>query len=253
MPDLRIPRISLALMLAPLALGLSACKKDGAAGAPTEASSPLPKVAAPAGKAWTDVVELTKDGGVLMGNPDAPIKVVEYGSLTCPHCAKFAQDGFARLTGEYVTSGRVSLEFRSFAIHPQDVPLTVLALCGGKETFFPLIEQIYGNMDELMAKSQAPGIDAQYKAAMAQGPDKRFAAVADVLGLTEFFAARGVSVDQAHACLANMDSVNAVANHSKAYSEAGIDSTPTLFVNAAKIDGNTWAELEPALQRAGAR
>jgi len=252
---LRLPsRLAFAAALAPLVLGLAACKKDDAAdGAPVASASALPKVAAPAGKAWTDVINETPDGGYVMGNPDAALKVIEYGSLTCPHCAKLAQDGFQKLTGEYVASGRVSLEFRSFPIHPQDVPMTVLAQCGGKETFFPLVEQIYGNFDTMITRMQAPGTEEGVKRAMSLPENQRFPAYADAMGMSEFFAARGVSVDQGHACLAQMDKINAIANHGDSYSKAGIDSTPTLFLNGTKLTGNTWAELEADLQRAGAR
>ena len=243
-----LTRIALICAL-PLALTLSACaKKDGTAAA---SDAPLAKIAAPAGKAWTDVVSQTPDGGYLMGNPAAPIKLIEYGSLTCPHCAHLAQAAFAKLTGDYVASGRVSFEYRSFAIHGPDVPLTVLAGCGSPEAFIPRIEQVYANFDSLIATAQKGEKAAQ--AAMALPDSQRFAGVADAMGFTAFFAARGVSKDQAHACLGNIAAATAVAKHAEDYSKAGIDSTPSLLINGVKIAGTTWAELEPALQRAGAR
>jgi hypothetical protein len=58
------------------------------------------------------------------------------------------------LNGTYISSGKVSLEFRSFAIHPQDIPLTVLARCGGDDTFFGLIEQVYTNFDALNSQTK---------------------------------------------------------------------------------------------------
>jgi len=254
MPSFKIKHLVLATVMVPLALGLAACKKtQGEDNEVPAATAALPKVAPPAGKAWTDVIDTNTDGGVIMGNPNAPIKLVEYGSLSCPHCAKLAQEGFAKLTGDYVTSGRVSLEFRSFAIHPQDVPLTVLAQCAGKETFFPLAEQLYSNFDSIIERMQKPGTEEAMKRAQSLPKNQYFPAISDAMGLTEFFAARGVSVDQAHACLADMTKVQAVADHSEAYGKSGVDSTPTLFINASKIEGNTWAELEAALQRAGAR
>lgn len=254
MPSFKIKPLVLAAVMVPLALGLAACKKtQGENNEVPAATAALPKVAPPAGKAWAEVVENTAEGGVVMGNPNAPIKVIEYGSLTCPHCAKLAQEGFAKLTGDYVTSGRVSFEFRSFAIHPQDVPLTVLAGCAGKETFFPLAEQVYANFDAIMERMQQPGVTEAAQKAMSVPGKPNFPGFADAMGMTEFFAARGVSVDQAHACLADSAKVQAVANNSERWGKSGIDSTPTLLINANRIEGNTWAELEAALQRAGAR
>lgn len=249
------PRLLALAALAPLALGLAGCKKDDAAtgGEPTAESTPIAKIAAPASKAWADVVDTTKDGGVVIGNPNAPIKVIEYGSLSCPHCAKLAQEGFTKLTGDYIASGRVSLEFRSFAIHPVDVPLTMLVRCGPKESILPLAEQIYQNFDSVMAKVYDQAVQAKVQAAMSLPENQRFPAAADAMGLTEFFAARGISSDQSHACLADFAKANEVAAQSEAYGKQGVDSTPTLFINGSKIAGNTWAELEAALQRAGAR
>ena len=65
-----------------------------------------------------------------MGNPDAPVKLVEYGSLTCPHCADFAAAGDAsRWSRNYVRSGRVSFEYRNFVLNGIDVAATLLARC----------------------------------------------------------------------------------------------------------------------------
>jgi protein-disulfide isomerase len=244
-------RLVLAVLALPLALGVAACNKSGNDQKAGLSGQPVPTVAPPAGKAWTDIVTKTPEGGYLMGNPDAPIKLVEYGSLSCPHCAHLAQEGFQKLTGTYVASGRVSFEFRSFAIHPQDVPLTVLASCGSTEAFIPLAEQLYTNFDALAASTQAGAQKAE--AAMSLPENQRFVAFADAVGYTDFFAARGISKDQAHACLADFSRASAIAKQSEEYGKDGIDSTPTLLINGSKIDGSTWADLEPALQRAGAR
>ncbi len=243
--------IRLSLLALPLTLALTACDKKSETPAALTDSAAISAIAPPAGKTWPDVVAPTADGGMLMGNPNAPVKLLEYGSLSCPHCAKFAQDGFRKLVDSYVTSGRVSYEFRSFAIHPQDVPLTVLARCSTPEAYFGLVEQIYVNfeaMNEVMAK----GIPAA-NAAQSLPPAQRFVALSDGLGYTDFFAARGVSRDQAHACLANLSSAEKIAKESEKYSGNGIESTPTIIINGSKTGVNTWAEIEPMLQRAGAR
>ncbi|MEP6868019.1 MAG: thioredoxin domain-containing protein [Novosphingobium sp.] len=244
-------RLIFAAALLPLALGVAACKKDAPTTAADATSAPVATVPPPAGKAWSDVVSTTPDGGYLMGNPNAPIKLIEYGSLSCPHCAKLAKDGFQTLVGTYVASGRVSFEYRSFVIHGIDVPLTLLAGCSGKEAFFPLVEQIYANQDDMLNKAQAAGEQAEK--AMALPENQRFVAASDAQGLTAFFAQRGISVDQAHMCLADFAKATQVAKNAETYGAAGVDSTPTLFINGSKIPGNTWDELSAALQRAGAR
>ena len=249
----RQPRLSSQLALlalaAPMMLMLAACKKSDDSG--TAAGSPVAAVAPPAGKSWTDVVKATPEGGMLMGNPKAAIKLVEYGSLSCPHCAKLASESFAKLTGTYVASGKVSFEYRSFAIHGIDIPLTVLARCAAPEAFFGLVEQLYINQNALLDRAQKGQTEAQTASQLP--PAKRLQGVADAYGLTDFFSARGVSRDRASACLANTTAAQTVADQAEAIGKQGIDSTPTLLINGSKISALTWAEVETALQAAGAR
>ena len=240
------------LLSAVTALALAGCNKaDSPAGTAPAAGDAVAAVAPPAGKAWAEVVSPSPEGGMVMGNPKAAIKLVEYGSLSCPHCAKLAQDGAAALTEKYVNTSKVSWEFRSFAIHPQDVPLTMLVRCGPAESYFPLVEQVYTNFDALSESTQKGAGKLGNMGAMP--PAQRFTLIADALGFTEFFAARGIARDQAHTCLANAAAAEKIAAESDAASKQGIDSTPTLLINGAKTSVNTWAELEPLLQKAGAR
>lgn len=246
-----ISRIVQAAFVGALALALAACggsdKSGQAAG-----GAPVSNVTAPAGKMWSDVVVATPDGGMQMGNPNAPIKLVEYGSLSCPHCAKLAQEGMQTLIDKYVNSGRVSYEYRSYAIHGIiDIPLTVLVRCDTPSTFFPLVEQIYANQEDLIKRAEA-GND-QAKAAGNLTGGQRWVALGQAFGLTDFFAARGLPVAKANACLSKGDDAQKVADEAEKWSNAGIDSTPTVVINGGKTDIRTWADLEPALQRAGAR
>ncbi|MFM5907244.1 MAG: thioredoxin domain-containing protein [Novosphingobium sp.] len=248
-------RLTLATTVATLALGLAACSKDdpaaSASGTPVVSATPHAKVAPPAGKTWVEVVEVTPDGGYRVGNPNAPVKLLEYGSLSCPHCAKLAQDGFEKLFGDYIASGRLSFEFRSFAIHPQDVPLTLMVQCGPKESFPNLVEQVYANFDELGQATQRGAEQAQQSLTL---PEKqRFVAMAQAIGLPEFFAQRGISVDQGKACLSDFAKATQVAKNAEAYGAKGINSTPTLFINDVQLDKTEWNALDAALQAAGVR
>ena len=246
-----ISRIVQAAMLGALALALAACGGGDKSGQ-AASGAPAASVAPPAGKMWSDVVVATPDGGMQMGNPNAPIKLVEYGSLSCPHCAKLAQEGMQTLIDKYVNSGRVSYEFRSYAIHGViDIPLTVLVRCDSPDAFFPLVEQIYANQDALINRAEAGNDQAKAAANLTGG--QRWVALGRAFGLTDFFAARGLPVAKANACLAKGDDAQKVADEAAKWSSAGIDSTPTLVINGSKTDIRTWAELEPALQRAGAR
>ena len=249
MHRMHLSRFALVLTIAPLALGLAACgKKEGGSAANGQ---PVAKVAAPAGKTWQDVVARTPEGGYRMGNPNAPIKLVEYGSLSCPHCAKLSNDGFRQLVDTYVNSGRVSYEFRSFAIHGIDVPLTVLVRCAPPEAFFGMVEQLYQGQEAMM--NRAMQNQAQAEAAAKLPRQQQVLAMAEAYGLIDFFAQRGISTDQSKQCLANIPAADAVAKEAQAAGKAGIDSTPTLLVNGDKLEAHTWQELESELKNRGAR
>jgi len=241
-------RVFAAAAILPLALGLAACKKAD------NATSSTPTVAAPTtpppGKQWSDVIVPTAEGGLVMGNPAAPVKLVEYGSLSCPHCAKLAQDGMEKIVGTYVKSGKVSYEFRSFAIHPQDVPLTVLVRCAPTEASFGLIEQLFMNYDAVEKRSEAGFPKAQEAQKLPK--NQQLPLIADALGYTEFFSARGLSVETQKKCLADTAAATKVAKEAEDISNKGIESTPTVFINGNKVGSTEWTDIDKALQAAGA-
>lgn len=245
-------RLLSATLATGMALALVACNSaDDADGAP--AGEPIAAIPAPDGKAWTDVVTVTDKGGYVLGNPDAPIKLIEYGSLTCPGCAAFSVAASETIRDEYVASGRVSMEFRSFIIHgPIDLALTALIDCGSDEAAHPLSEQIWANLGEIQQRAYAD--QAALESALKLPENQRFVAFADRAGLYDFFAARGLSEDQAKTCLADWPRLESLAKYSQGYAQDdGINSTPTFVLNGHQLDDSSWPAVEAALQRAGAR
>ena len=241
--------------LAALALGLSACGKstDSATGAPDASATPVAKIAAPAGQNWAEKVTVTPEGGYLMGNPEAPIKLVEYGALSCSHCAEFAEAGFSRLRDNYVASGRVSYELRLFMLNALDLTGAMLATCGSPESVIPLSEQFWAWQTTMFSNLKAAG-DARLQAAGTLPPNQRFAAIADLSGMTPFFAERGIAAEQGAACLADTAKATALSTATQTASESkGVTGTPWFFVNDKDVGTQTWATLEPMLQNAGAR
>ncbi|UYV15251.1 DsbA family protein [Porphyrobacter sp. ULC335] len=237
------------LALAPLMLAAcdDAATADGAA-----SGEALPAIAAPAGTKWADTVTVTPEGGYMIGNPDAPIKLVEYASHTCGHCADFAKTGKPTLKDKYVASGVVSFEQREAFLNPFDVVIAGLAQCGAKEQFQPLSDQVWGNLESVFAGLQ--GNPQAVQAASALPLNQRFVAIGEATGLIEFFAARGLSADQARSCLADTAKIEALVKTVEANNDKDkIAGTPTFFLNGKKIEGTTWEVVEPALQRAGAR
>ncbi len=245
-------KIALLTLAAPLALGLAGCGKSPTADGQVAEGKTIAPISAPAGKKWTDIVNVSDLDGYVLGNPDAPVKLVEYASLTCPHCAEFSSEAATALRDKYVASGVVSYEIRNQIHDPFDLVMARLVRCGPKESFQPLAEQIWGDLRPLIERAQSD--TAGLQSAMKLPPNQRFVAFGDKAGLVDFFAARGLSREKANACLADGASLEAIADRSQKQSdELKVEGTPTFFINGANIGTQTWATLEPMLQRAGAR
>lgn len=248
-----IRTIAMGLMTVPLAFSLAACGSKSSGAADIASSQALPTVAAPAGTEWSSVIAKTPEGGYRMGNPDAPIKLVEYAALSCSHCAEFAKESFPPLRENYIASGRVSYEIRFFMLNPWDFAATMLTLCGSDEAVIPLAEQFWAWQPNMFQNAQAAG-DARVQAISSLPRDKQFVALAQVAKMDEFFASRGISKDQGAQCLAKVETAKALADATeKAGTEKEITGTPTFFINGSKLGSMGWSELEAKLQKAGAR
>jgi protein-disulfide isomerase len=238
-------------LLAAAPLALAACGDDAAPGEVAEGEA-LPAITAPPGTSWTETVTVTSEGGFLLGNPDAPLKLVEYASHTCGHCATFSITGKQPLKSKYIASGVVSFEQREIFLNSFDIVIAAMAQCGAKEQMQPLSDEVWQNLQQVIEGTQAN--PAAMEAASSLPAGQRLAGVAQASGLIDFFAARGLSADQARACLADTAKIDAMVKASEAQAqEAGVTGTPTFVLNGKKLDVNTWQMLEPILQRAGAR
>lgn len=233
-------------------LALAACGSEDAADGTVAEGEVVAAVAPPAGQEWIDVARVTPEDGYMVGNPDAPIKLIEYGSLTCGACANFAQTGFEHLRDKYINTGKVSFELRNQVHNGIDLTLARLVRCSAPESMVPLSEQVWLNFEQVVTGAQAAG--PQLESAMSLPENQRFPAVAEAAGLFPFFASRGISEDQARTCLADAASVQAIAERSERQSqELNVAGTPTFILNGTNVGTLDWKSLEPMLQRAGAR
>lgn len=237
------------LALAPLAL-IACGETDGVDG--VTSGEPLAAIAAPEGTSWTETVAVTPEGGYVVGNPDAPLKLVEFASHTCGACANFSVTGKPTLKEKYIASGVVSFEQREIFLNPYDVVIAGLVQCGAKEQMQPLSDEVWANLNVVLTALQSNPEGVQ---AAAELPvNQRFARIAETTGMLEFFAARGLSADQGRACLSDQAKIeNLVKTVETQAKENNITGTPTFLLNGKRLDVTQWAQLEPLLQRAGAR
>ena len=106
------------------------------------------------GRDWTDAVTPTRDGGFMLGNPAAKVKLVEFGSLTCPHCRAFDAEGVPKLLA-YVKTGKVSWEFRNYVRDSFDITAALIARCNGPRSFFPLTRALFNDQPAWEGKIEA--------------------------------------------------------------------------------------------------
>ncbi len=234
---------------AALALLLAGCgQSDGSTG---NAAAPIAAIPAPNGGDWTETVEQTADG-FRMGNPNAPVKLVEYASPTCSHCAEFSEQGTGPLKNNYVKTGRVSWELRPYMIFPSDPGIAMLLRCQGAAPFFQLTEQIYADQPVWAGKlQQLPPEALQQLEGMA--PAQRAATLVRATGMDEFFRLRGMPEGRITQCLADTGQLTALAALTARANDEGVTGTPTFFINGKKVEAAaSWKELEPSLRSAAA-
>lgn len=232
------------------ALALAGCGSS-ASDSTTATTVPVAPVKAPAGQDWTQVVSKTADGGYVMGNPAAPIKLVEYGSRLCPVCQAFFETGGKPLEEKYVKTGKVSYEFRDNMVHgAPDVPAALLGRCVPDSAYFPLLKQFFDNQPSITVHMEDAGpFQAQL---VGKSPPEIALAWAERMDLLTFVKQRGLPEAQARACLGDAKQFDALLKLTDAASEKGVTGTPTFFINDSIVANvNSWDGLEPAIKRAG--
>ena len=239
------------LFLASAALLATACNAENGAtnsSGPEVTAAPVP---APDNGDWSTIVTKTPEGGFLMGNPNAKVKLVEFGSMTCPHCAEFEERGAKPLIDNYVKKGLVSYEFRNYVRDPFDVAASLIARCGGEASFFGLTRTLYVDQKDWIGKIQAAD-PAKMQALQGMSPAEQFKTIADLGGLKQFAAMRGVPRAKADQCLADEAAVNQLVQmNSDAASNYNIPGTPSFLINGTLVDQvAAWDQLEPKIKEA---
>jgi len=242
---------TLPLLLAATALlALGACNKTKTSATP-EATGPVVAVAPPTSGDWSEVTTASPSGGFIMGNPNAKVKLVEYGSMTCPHCAEFDEKGAKPLIDNYVKNGKVSWEYRNFVRDPYDLAAALVARCNGEKSFFGLTRAMYASQKDWIGKLQTVP-PAQMEAISKLPPQQQFVEVGKLTGFPQFAALRGVPAAKANACLADTKQVDKLVQmNSDAVSDYNIPGTPSFLLNGALLtDTAAWQSLEPKLKAA---
>jgi protein-disulfide isomerase len=163
----------------------------------------------------------------ILGKTDAPVTIIEYASLTCPHCAAFEKDILPKIKSEWIDTGKAKLVFRDFPLDGSALKAAIVARCAPPERF-------YGFIGVLFAQQGSWGL--------AQDP---------VPGISRIAKLGGMSDDQVQACLKDDALQNKVlAGRLAAEQQYQVESTPTFFINGKKVVGAKEEDIVAAIKSA---
>lgn len=158
-------------------------------------------------------------GDVWLGKEDAKVTIIEYASMTCPHCANFHEKIFPVIKERYIDTGKVRFTLREFPFDPLATAAFMLARCNGNDKYYAMVDLLF----------------AQQKAwSTAQKPAEALLATVRQAGFTQ---------ESFEACLKNQsiyDAVNSVRERGD--KTFGVESTPTFFINGQKSSGSLSVE-----------
>jgi len=158
-------------------------------------------------------------GEIVLGDPSAPVTVVEYASLTCGHCGAFHNQVLPDIKRDYVDKGLVKFYFRPFPFDGVATAGAMLAQCVAPGARLTFLDLLFKRQMELV-KSQDPFNQLQTYAKQA-----------------------GLSEEKFMACLQSQEKLDAIREmQAIADTELGVNSTPTFFINGEKVTGNIGIE-----------
>jgi len=176
------------------------------------------------------VLALSKDDRIL-GNPDAPITIVEYASLTCPHCAHFTNEVLPELKKKWIDTGKAKLILRDYPLDEPALRAAMIARCAPPDRYYAFVDTFFGSQEKWVTARD-------YRDALAR-----------------LVKLGGMSREEFDNCLKNTTLENKIVEGRLiASKELDVNSTPTFFINGAKFTGApTVEEFDKALSGLAAK
>jgi protein-disulfide isomerase len=201
---------------------------------------------------WRNTIVQIPTGAYQIGNPAAKVKLVEYVSYTCPHCAHFLAESKPVLKDAMVRNGSVQVEIRHAVLNGVDMAAVLLARCAGPRGFVSATDAMFATQSDWAQRGmEYQGEDGARLAALP--PLARAKALAQGAGLDVLMRRLGMTQAAVNGCFATPRDMNRVTAMTRAALQK-IKGTPSFEINGVIVDGpGSWENLEPKLRAAGAR
>ncbi len=178
-------------------------------------AGPAPKALAEEAAAATVETEAPALGDLALGDPDAPVTVIEYASLTCPHCATFHIETWPELKAKYVDTGKVRFILREVYFDRFGLWASMIARCGGEAGFYPMVDAMLKQQSEW---TRAPDITEE---------------------LMKIGRVNGLSSERMRACLSDRGYAESLVQAYQEHAERdGVQATPSFMVNGEMHRGS---------------
>ena len=196
---------------------------------------------------WNARVEVTPSGSHVLGNPAAQLKLSEYISYTCPHCAHFDEEASDRLRIYGIAQGKLSVEVRHLVRDPIDLTVAMLTNCGPPGRFFANHAAFLRSQTQWMA--MAGRVTSAQQTRWTSGTQKsRLQSIATDFGFFTIMAQRGYDRMTVERCLADPVMAQKLAAQTSEATRLGVDGTPSFLLNGALLAGtHDWASLKAQL------
>jgi protein-disulfide isomerase len=172
----------------------------------------------------TAVTEIELVPDVILGDPAAPVTVIEYASYTCPHCANFHEDQFKKLKAEYVDTGKVQFIHREVYFDRFGLWAGLLANCGGEMRYFGISGMLYAQQEDWIGTGEPEEV---------------------VANLTTLGKTAGLSEEQINTCLNDKEMETRLGATFQTHAEAdGINATPSLVIDGEKYSNMSYEALK---------
>src|SRR4051812_28125732 len=161
---------------------------------------------------------------MFLGDEKAPVTMIEYASMTCPHCAAFHAQTYPELKKKYIETGKIRFIMREYPLDPLAAAGFMLARCAGPDRYFPMIEVLFAKQREWAVRSP----------------------LAPLLAISK---QTGMSEQAFNDCLKDQKLLESIDEIRKRGTEYGVQSTPTFFINGKLFRGNaTLADFEKEIE-----